>query len=595
MGRTITSPCLGLFVFGLQPLLADPTLRLVVPLTLRQANGDVQPVWITPGTDGPGDLSIEAVNEGDGALAPTVNGGPSPWLLPEVTGMAPCTFDAGRTCTVIAVRFAAAGLAPGTYEGQVEVRDPAALDAPQRVRVRIYVGTNVPDRADLFVPNVGGATDTAEFQTAGGPSPTITTTSAGSFLSVSSSGLGSLQAVHNHQVIGTHRPGVVVGANDGTFTVGGSSFGPDNRAVPVTLTVTEGPIADLGIDQLDFFSAEGVAEEHGGVVRTLVVSNRGAGDLVVDSVDVETDTGGDWLGIEDLGGNVYTARATVGALVPGMYTGQLRFNTNAANAPCTLLVIFIVQPAGPPESNFRDAVNGASFSAFQPLGPGAIGTIFGIHLASATAGATETPLPTNLAGVKVLINGIEAPLFFVSFGQVNFQVPYEITVGAATIRVMRDDAMGNPTSAAIDIRSPGIFLLNIGQYGIVTNFTQGNFPLPTAVGAAAGLPAAPARPGDAIVVWATGLGSVTPAVATGAVGPLDPLSVADSVPDVLVGFGIFGLPVRPFFAGLAPGFVGLFQINLFLPVPLATNDRTPITLEFSDGRRSNTVEIAIER
>ena len=137
MGRTVTSLCLGLFIFGLQP------------------------VWITPGTDGPGDLFIEAVNEGDGALALAVSGGPSPWLVPEVTGMAPCTFDGGRTCTVIAVRFAAAGLVEGTYEGQVEVQDPAAIDAPQRVRVRIYVGTNVPARVDLYVPNVSGATDTA--------------------------------------------------------------------------------------------------------------------------------------------------------------------------------------------------------------------------------------------------------------------------------------------------------------------------------------------------------------------------------------------------------------------------------------------------
>ena len=216
-------------------------------------------------------------------------------------------------------------------------------------------------------------------------------------------------------------------------------------------------------------------------------------------------------------------------------------------------------------------------------------------MASATASADATPLPTNLAGVKVLINGIEAPLFFVSFAQVNFQVPFEIGLGQATIRVMRDDAMGNPISAAIDVRSPGIFLLGIAQYGIVTNFTQGNFPIPTALGAAAGLPAAPARPGDAIVVWATGLSTVTPGVASGAAAPFDPLSVSDAIPDVLVGFGIFGTPVRPFFAGLAPGFVALFQINLFLPVQLATNDRMPVTLEFSDGRRSNTVEIAVER
>ena len=574
-------------VFGWQPALADPILRLVIPPALQQeTTGEVQPVWITPGTDGPGDLFFEAVNDGDGALAPTVNGGPSPWLVPEVTGTAPCTFDGGRTCHVVAVRFAAAGLAPGTF------------DAPQRVSIRIYVGTNVPDRVDLFVPNVEGTTDTFEFQTAGGPSPTVTTTSAGSFLSVSSSGLGSVQDLHIHQVIGTFRPGVAVGANDGSFTIGGSSFGPDNRAVPVTLTVTEGPIADLGIDQLDFFTAAGVAEEHGGVVRNLVVSNRGGGDLVVDSVDVETDTGGDWLSVEDLGGNVYRAKATVGELAAGIYTGNLRFNTNAANAPCVLLVVFIVRPAGAPEANFRGAVNGARFSAVQPLGPGAIGAVFGVHLASATASADATPLPTNLAGVKLLINGIEAPLFFVSFGQVNFQVPFEIGLGQATIRIMRDDAMGNPITAAIDVRSPGIFLWpGLGSYGIVTNFSQGqNCPLPPEVPCPIGPGlSAPARPGDAIVIWATGLGSVTPAVASGAAAPFDPLSVSDAIPDVLVGFGIFGLPVRPFFAGLAPGFVGLFQINLFLPVQLATNDRTPVTLEFSDGRRSNTVEIAIER
>ena len=595
MGRTIASLCLGLFVFGWQPALADPVLRLVIPPALQQTNGTVQPVWITPGTDGPGDLFFEAVNDGDGTLAPAANGGPSPWLVPEVTGTAPCTFDGGRTCHVVAVRFAAAGSTPGTFEGQVEVRDPAALDAPQRLNVRIYVGTNVPDRVDLFVPNVEGTTDTFEFQTAGGPSPTVTTTSAGSFLSVSSSGLGSVQDLHNHQVIGTFRPGVSVGANEGMFTVGGSSFGPDNRAVPVTLTVTEGPIADLGIDQLDFFTSAGVAEEHGGVVRNLVVSNRGGGNLVVDSVDVETDTGGDWLSVEDLGGNVYRAKATVGELAAGIYTGNLRFNTNAANAPCVLLVVFIVRPAGAPEANFRGTVNGASFSAVQPLGPGGIATVFGVHLAAATASADATPLPTNLAGVKVLINGIEAPLFFVSFAQVNFQVPFEIGLGQATIRVMRDDMMGNPISAAIDVRSPGIFLLGIAEYGIVTNFTQGNSPIPTALGAAAGLPAAPARPEDAIVVWATGLSTVTPGVASGAAAPFDPLSVSDAIPDVLVGFGIFGTPVRPFFVGLAPGFVGLFQINLFLPVQLATNDRMPVTLEFSDGRRSNTVEIAVER
>jgi uncharacterized protein (TIGR03437 family) len=583
-----------LFLGAFQSAVAQPVLRLVVPLTLQQSSGVPQPIWITPGTDGPADLFFEAVNDGDGALALTVDGGAAPWLLPAVTGTGPCT-SSGLVCTVIAVRFGAAGLPQATYDGDVVVRDPAAIDAPQRVPIRIYVGTNVPDRVDLFVPPMEGSTDTADFQTAGGPAPVITTESAGSFLTVSSSGLGSVRAVHSHRVVGTYSAGLPMGENAGSFTITGSSFAADNRTVPVTLTVTDGPIAELGISTLEMFTSAGFAAEHSGVARTVVVANRGGGDLAVTSVDVATETGGDWLSVEDLGSNAYTVRAAVGELGAGLYSGTLSFNSNAANSPVVLIVLFEVRPADTFELNFQGAVNGANFSPVQPLGLGVIASAFGFHLSDVTANVTETPLPTSFEEVKVLINGVAAPIFFVSFGQVNFLVPFELAVGDTTVQVMRGDAMSGRISATVDVRSPGIFRLGIREYGIITNFSQGgNFPLPTDVGTAFNLPAAPARGGDVLIIWATGLGSVTPAVPSGEVAPFDPLSQADVWPVVKFGIPIFAPTIDPAFVGLSPGSVALFQVNVALPEGLGANDRLPVALFFPDGAQSNTVEIAVE-
>ena len=110
------------------------------------------------------------------------------------------------------------------------------------------------------------------------------------------------------------------------------------------------------------------------------------------------------------------------------------------------------------------------------------------------------------------------------------------------------------------------------------------------------MPAAPAQGGDFLIIWCTGLGSVTPPVATGAAAACDPnCSFADAVPQVTLGISVFGPVLTPSFVGMAPGFVGLFQVNVQLPANVGTNMRTPIALQFSgSGGRSNTVEIAVQ-
>jgi uncharacterized protein (TIGR03437 family) len=206
------------------------------------------------------------------------------------------------------------------------------------------------------------------------------------------------------------------------------------------------------------------------------------------------------------------------------------------------------------------------------------------------------PLPAELASAQVTIGGIDAPLFFVSRGQINFQVPNELPQGATNVQVTRGGQAGNRITAVISERTSGLFRLNIGEYGAILNASQGNnFPLPAATGAAIGIPAAPARPGDILTIFATGLGPVSPVVPTGqAAPPQGPLSHGVGTPTVNFGRPF---PVRqtPLYVGLAPGFVGLYQVNVAVPDDSPTNARTAVTLEYPGAGTSNTVEIAVER
>ena len=590
-----------------------PRATVAMPDALLGSTGEHLPVWIAAGTDGSANISVEAWNAGDGNLVLAVNGGTSDWLAPELGGMAACSFDAARTCQEIRVLFETANLPEGTYRGEVVVLDPNAVDSPQRVPVTIYVDGNVPDRVDLYVRPDEASSESIEFQTAGGPAPILTVNPAGQYLLVSSSGQGSFKFQHTHRLTGLYGAGLPVADQEGGVTISGSSFGEDNRVVPVTLHVTNNPIAWASskaltrivegrvvreiLRVLKFSEAEGMDAPG----QEILVLNRGDGSLTVNSVEVETDSGGDWLSTEDLGEGTYLVSVSTGDLAPDLYTGLVRFNTNAANDPLEVPVEFEVLVASPPEVSFDSVVNGATFDSAKPVSPGAIVSLFGTQLAPLTDGAESTPLPRELASTKVIINGLEAPLFFVSYRQINFQIPWETPQGTRTVQVVRDGQAGNLVSADISDRSSGIFRLNIGEYGVIVNAfqsTPGNvvLSLPEGTISAPGFSSAPARPGDALVIYATGLGGVAPPVGTGEETP-PPLPFVEAFDVPLVNFGrvVLGPFALPFFVGLTPGLVGLFQVNVFIPDEAPTNPRTAITLDYSDGRRSNTVEIAVER
>jgi uncharacterized protein (TIGR03437 family) len=215
----------------------------------------------------------------------------------------------------------------------------------------------------------------------------------------------------------------------------------------------------------------------------------------------------------------------------------------------------------PPVMSTNGTVNGASYapalSANGAVSPGGIVAIFGSNFAAATAGANGTPLPTMLSNTSVTMNGTAVPLFYVNSGQINAQVPFEIPTGNVAIQVSVGSQATIAQNATVSAASPGIFTINSQGTGDGA-FLHANYLPVNATN--------PAVASETILIYCTGLGVTTPKVTTGSAAPSNPpgLAMVASLPLVLIG----GKPSFVSFAGLAPGFVGLYQINAQIPAGL---------------------------
>jgi uncharacterized protein (TIGR03437 family) len=211
-------------------------------------------------------------------------------------------------------------------------------------------------------------------------------------------------------------------------------------------------------------------------------------------------------------------------------------------------------------------VNAASYapqgSAPGGVVPGEIATIFGTNLTTATGInlASALPLATQLLNVQVLVNGTAAPIFAVDdvngLQQINFQIPTTVVnKSTATIQVVDNGAAGNTITAPVIAAQPGIFTYNVGgsNFGAILH---PNSPQLADTDH-------PASAGETVVIFCTGLGAVAPA-------PLDgsPASgAAQTLVPATVTIGRSSAPVA--YAGLAPGFVGLYQVNAQVPSGLS--------------------------
>jgi uncharacterized protein (TIGR03437 family) len=271
----------------------------------------------------------------------------------------------------------------------------------------------------------------------------------------------------------------------------------------------------------------------------------------------------------------------------GSFSGRVTIRTNAPAQPVIEVTLngtgVAAGGGGPrPAINRGGIVDAASFAA--TLARGGIGSIFGVDLAPGVDVASATPLPQSLNGVRVLVNNQAAPLFFVSSTQINFQIPYEVPAsGQVNIVVERNGVVSTPEPAQVALNAPAMFTNPSNGEPIVERYP--NFDLITANN--------PARSGDVLILFLTGIGDLTSRPASGSAAPSSPLATAVSNPTVTVG----SRNATVFFAGLAPGFVGLGQINIQLPQfsavtagPGQSAGTLPLVIRFDD-RSSRSVNL----
>jgi uncharacterized protein (TIGR03437 family) len=258
----------------------------------------------------------------------------------------------------------------------------------------------------------------------------------------------------------------------------------------------------------------------------------------------------------------------------------------------TLLALQTVQ-AQTPSITAGGVVNAASFDPGKPLAAGSLVAIFGTQLAAGLAQADTVPLSTSLTDVSVAFNGVAAPLDFVSAGQINAQIPYEVlppgTSGTVNVTVTRSGAVSAPEPIVINQVAPGVFTSNGHAIAIIA--TDPKDPrygmLAAPAGSIPGLTTSPAHTNDVLIVYATGLGTVNPPVLSGH-DSLDQLRSTTLTPTVLVG----NVASPLFFSGLTPQYPGVYQLNIGVP-QIAPGNAVPLQVQVSGITSPATATIAI--
>jgi uncharacterized protein (TIGR03437 family) len=281
----------------------------------------------------------------------------------------------------------------------------------------------------------------------------------------------------------------------------------------------------------------------------------------------------------------------------GPILGLLVTSTNSNS------VYLIQQPPGYPADFYVS--NAASFATAQSA-PGALASVFLSTGVTQSFFATSVPLPTALGGVSLRVGGsfslgatsgwtysstgsVQARLLYVGPKQVNFQIPPSIAP-ANPVPVQLTKADGTTVLANVNVTAtgPGLFTVipnGQGQAAVLNQDNSINGSPQAIVGAK------PAARGSVIQIFATGAGETTPALAAGEAAPAtgNPLVLTKVQPTVTVG----GKSAKVLFSGMAPGFVGLWQINAEVPQDVTPSMAVPLVVTAA-GVSSNTVTIAVQ-
>jgi uncharacterized protein (TIGR03437 family) len=550
--------------------------------------------------------SFSVLNEGANPIdwtvtASTLSGGAA-WLSATPAG--------GRSDTssapAVQVRINPAGLAAGDYYGQVRVSAPNVPNSPQSVSVvltvlpaNVTLDPEISPTGLIFVGQAGGANPAARTVSVTnlGSTPLSFSTTAiyeqgSNWLSTPARGGtiagGQTANISVQAAIGTLAAGVYRGEFDIRFTESGLT-----RRIDVVLVVV--PRASSAI-KTDGRFADGCAPARLIPVFTRLGASFSATGAWPTAIEV---TAVDDCGTAMTSGAVAVSFSNGDPVIAltnlrdGRWTGTWQ-PRNATGTPVT--VIATALQAGPPRIegkatiggnvaantsapaiNESGAVSAFSFVKRGPLAPGSFAAIYGTHLSQGLTISPGSVFETDLNGTQALLGGRLLPLHFASDGQINAIIPYDLPPNAThQLIVRRGNIYSVPEPVTIATAQPAIITANSQGFGLAVVHkieADGSYTL---VG-----PDNRVTAGDYIVIYCGGLGAVTPEIAAGTPAPLTELYSTVNPAEVTIGGKSAGVQ----FAGLSPGWTGLYQVNAQVPEGLAPSDAAAIVITV-DGQSS---------
>jgi uncharacterized protein (TIGR03437 family) len=222
-----------------------------------------------------------------------------------------------------------------------------------------------------------------------------------------------------------------------------------------------------------------------------------------------------------------------------------------------------------------------------PPSPGGLISVYGINFgADSITGAGGFPLPRTLGGASVLADGAQLPMLSVSPWQITAQLPPETPAGKSNFQASFADGAITPAEAIqVAAAAPAIFAISSRSDNIGADQAA-------VFHAGTGIPADdahPAKAGEVLEMYGTGIGATDPVVAAGQPAPANPVARAVMQPVVRLGTAVASV----LFSGLTPGLAGVAQVNIVVPSGLAPG-RYRVTLDSATGGLDLAASIVIQ-
>jgi uncharacterized protein (TIGR03437 family) len=506
--------------------------------------------------------NIAVLNQGDA-------GSQSSWVAEQVTGSGWLSLGATRgtysteTPGALPLSVSAAGsaLPPGAYYSLLQITDPLPGKSPRYVvavlNQQAATAAISPTLAPAGLLFVSGFFFTSQtFQVYGVP---LTGLAVNAQTPPGQSWLSATVGPNTGQVtVNVNLSGLAPGVYTGTVNVSVAGFvSAENITLVVPLTsqsaCTPGKLA---IVQTGLPGSFQIPASWSQALTVQLVDD--CGNHVMPAFVRATFSNGDVPLVLAANGqsNRYTATWQPRSDAP---QATVTIQASAAGFPtATAQFSGVIAPNRAPILSRYGAVNNLNPLAGAALAPGTVLSLYGSDLTGTTAGVTGLPLPKFHQGTSAFIGGALAPLYFVSPGQVNAQLPVELTSGNQVhVVVSANGALTLPELITLNPVSPGAASFADGH--IIAQ--HASYVLIDA--------AHPAHPGEIVQMYLVGLGVTDPVVPSGQPAPSsEPLARVTVTPRVTVN----GVEATLYYSGLTPGAVGLYQINFQVPASTATGD-----------------------